>query len=455
MSRFVNQRPEGNRCPLIGDYQLLSLSCPAHTISSHVPTGSDFLTVQLFSRRFNLCVSGAATVAVSDETEWEKHLPPGTYFLQEYGGQGLFCGDNGTRELQYFASRLRSALSSKALKARHDRLADATKYILSENLAFGYCSELEATKFFSEATLYLLLVQTFGLEFEVARATAKQLIPGIEALLSDVSARVFLTRIPLIGDPLAQLYKSANRKKIAPLEEFIDAQVAELSVKSPKELSLIAQYYLFGDDLQLDKSVDIDSKKMQLLTLLVAGFETTGNAIAFTLRDLLTFPHCMNWLAADLPPEFDMARNLIPSYAATKAQRRIAACFLESLRLHPTAPAYHRKKRDEVESSNFDVPDQVTVLLEPVLKDRAVWGSDADTYNPERFMSSNTPPSYKVFGTGRRACTGRHLAIYESQLMLGFLLSNFEIEARSNLEGVRERLTAAPEAYWVRFKPKM
>lgn len=448
---YKTGRPLGRRYPVVGDLRLLSLSCPAHKISEHVPSDLDFMSVKLFKRKLDLCVSAKAAVDISDERTWEKNLPSGTYLLQEYGGQGLFCGDNDTLELDYFSGRLRAALSGAALRTRHKRLVDAVKSLLSDQCVFDASSMIEATRFFSETTLYLLLLQTFELDVRSARSLARSLIPGIQALLADVSSRVFCSRIPYAGTWLGDQSRALRYPQVKVVQDFIANQVAVQLDSPPNRLESISQFYIFDDDLKVDATVSRKAKEKQLLTLLVAGFETTGNAIAFALRDILCNPSWLSWVRSGLSDDFSLTEGC-PTFDVTRRLKRIEACFLESLRLHPTAPAYHRKKRTNATINNPGAPEEVTVLLEPVLKDSTAWGLGAESYNPKRFIDSKVPAAYKPFGTGRRACVGRHLAIYEAQLVLGFLLYNYAIRPESGLGGVRERLTAAPARYWVSLK---
>lgn len=72
------------------------------------------------------------------------------------------------------------------------------------------------------------------------------------------------------------------------------------------------------------------------------------------------------------------------------------ACIRESLRLHPTAPAFsvgpHPEKNNEdpilIGNGKYliEKDDSVVVLLAKAMKDPAVWGSDAEDFKPERML---------------------------------------------------------------------
>jgi cytochrome P450 len=89
----------------------------------------------------------------------------------------------------------------------------------------------------------------------------------------------------------------------------------------------------------------------------------------------------------------------------------VQRCVHESLRLHPASPVAWRKAQCPVRLAGGDVPEGERVVIDMAAanRDPAVFGADADRYNPHRTV----PPGHFLFGltfgTGVHACLGRDL----------------------------------------------
>lgn len=127
----------------------------------------------------------------------------------------------------------------------------------------------------------------------------------------------------------------------------------------------------------------------------------------------------------------------------------LEACLRETLRLHPTAPAFTlQAKGDQIIGDKYTIEDRhyVTVMLAQLHRDPEVFGLDAQDFRPERMEGkafSDLPQnSWKVshflplnhsalvnkdkpFGNGLRACIGRPFAWQEALLTVAMLLQTF------------------------------
>jgi unspecific monooxygenase len=92
-------------------------------------------------------------------------------------------------------------------------------------------------------------------------------------------------------------------------------------------------------------------------------------------------------------------------------------------------------------------------------RDRAVWGEDADRFDPDRFSPERSrgrmPHAYKPFGTGERSCIGRQFAIHESVLALARLVHRYDLSGDPDYElRITERLTVMPEGFELTLTPR-
>lgn len=139
-----------------------------------------------------------------------------------------------------------------------------------------------------------------------------------------------------------------------------------------------------------------DVFRREVAFYLQAGAHSTANSTTHAMHEIL------GW--CDAHPE---ARAKLEA-DTTFLQR----CVHESLRLHPASPVAWRRAACPVaisEKRQFDTGDHVVVDLHEANRDRAVFGDDADTFNPHRELPQRIWPFGLTFGYGMHACMGRDL----------------------------------------------
>jgi cytochrome P450 len=162
-----------------------------------------------------------------------------------------------------------------------------------------------------------------------------------------------------------------------------------------------------------------------LVTLLLAGHETTASTLAWTLHELARSPQVQA-----------RARQ-----AADDASGGgyLDATLKESMRLHPVIRSVARYLTQPTRVAGYDLPAGVTVFPSIMLVHHtpALWPSPG-AFRPERFLGANPPSTtWFPFGGGIRRCLGSGLAMVEGQAVLTSVLRRFEIAAG----GGRERPT--------------
>jgi cytochrome P450 family 709 len=118
---------------------------------------------------------------------------------------------------------------------------------------------------------------------------------------------------------------------------------------------------------------------------------------------------------------------------------RLRACLqlhmvlLETLRLYPPIVYIQRRTASDVVLRGMLQVPEGTVVSIPIgllQRDREVWGSDADEFNPLRFSNgvaraATDPHALLSFSLGPRACTGKSFGIIEAQIVMAVILRNF------------------------------
>jgi cytochrome P450 len=258
-------------------------------------------------------------------------------------------------------------------------------------------------------TLEVILRAVFGVTDEHRRSALADRLNG---LLSDTAsaglqfgvllARRFGTRDPLI--PLQQ-----RRREI---DAMLDVEIAERRADPREDILslLVAARFEDGEPL-----ADAEIRD-QLMTLLLAGHETTATGLAWTFDLLVRHPAVLDRLAAD-PDDQAYARAVVT----------------ESLRLRPVVPLAGRRLATPMTIDGYELPPGTDVTP-------AIWlaHTRADRYpepfafRPERFLDGgSTTYSWIPFGGGVRRCIGAAFAEMEMRVALTEILRRRTVRAAS------------------------
>ena len=162
-------------------------------------------------------------------------------------------------------------------------------------------------------------------------------------------------------------------------------------------------------------AVHYDSLRDDLMTIFIAGHETSATALAFTLYLLAREPHLQSRIRA---PGADP--NLLKH------------SILESLRLYPPVWTLGRESLVEDQLHGYTISPRTLILI-------PVWAIHRDPRNfeaPEEFRPERwaarpretlNPGAYLPFGMGRRACIGENFALLQLELILSAILDRFEV----------------------------
>jgi cytochrome P450 len=179
-----------------------------------------------------------------------------------------------------------------------------------------------------------------------------------------------------------------------------------------------------------------------LITLLVAGHETTATALAWLLHDILSHQSVHDVLRTDIARvECETAAiNELPFLDAT---------VRESLRLHPVFLVTGRFVSVPTTLGTWTLPAGVVAAACIYLAHRrtATW-PEPDRFRPERFLEHRPSPSeYLPFGGGLRRCVGATIALYEMKQIIACVLRRMNLRLwRPNTLSLRRSITIAPAA---------
>ncbi len=180
-----------------------------------------------------------------------------------------------------------------------------------------------------------------------------------------------------------------------------------------------------GEDAMSDAQL-----RDELLRMLIAGHETTANALAWTFYLLSKHPDARRRLEEEVetvlggrPPAFEDLPRL--EYATR--------VFEESMRLFPPAWGFSREAVAADEIGGYEIPAGTTVTLSPYLTHRhpEFW-ENPEGFDPDRFapaaVAARPRFAYFPFGGGPRQCIGNAFATMEATIVLSMVAQRFRLD---------------------------
>ena len=183
--------------------------------------------------------------------------------------------------------------------------------------------------------------------------------------------------------------------------------------------------------------------KDELMTLLLAGHETTATMLAWAFYEILRHPPVLEKLREEL----DSSGNFAPLEIA-KLPYLNAVCQ-EVLRFYPVIPIiFFRITKTSMEIMGYYV--EAETCLTPsiyLVHHREDLYPEPEKFKPERFLERQySPYEYFPFGGGNRRCLGAALAELEMKLVLASIISKYELTLANNklIKPQRRGLTISP-----------
>ncbi len=167
----------------------------------------------------------------------------------------------------------------------------------------------------------------------------------------------------------------------------------------------------------IDAGLSDDLIRDQMLTMLIAGHDTSTALLAWTFALLGQHP--------------DIHARLVDEIDSLEKSPLLDQVIKENLRLYPPIHIGNRRLREELQFDEGNIPAGERLFYSIYLthRDPKIW-EHAEEFCPERFAHGRrTPPfSYVPFGGGPRACIGAAFGQAEARLVLKRLLQTFRFE---------------------------
>ncbi len=168
----------------------------------------------------------------------------------------------------------------------------------------------------------------------------------------------------------------------------------------------------------------------QVLSFLIAGYETTQLSLTYTLQLLSKHPQKHEHLQSELA---DVLGGKAPTMADLPELTYLEKVIKEALRIYPPIPGTTREATEDDEIGGYHIPEGTVVAFQQWAIHRdPKYFDDPEAFRPERWskeFEAELPPfAYFPFGGGPHQCIGQRFAKMEMSFVLGTILQEWEFE---------------------------
>jgi cytochrome P450 len=270
-------------------------------------------------------------------------------------------------------------------------------------------------------TLNVILGAVFGLEPGPRRDELRRLLALLLELNTTLATTLPQLRVELGGrSPWGRLMRCTEE-----VDRALYAEIARRREQPDRPADVLS--------LMLAAGMSDGELRDQLLTMLVAGHETTATALAWAFERILRHPAVLDRIRAEL---------------AEGDTRYLDAAIKETLRLRPVVPITARKL-----STPFDLDGRTypagTVLMPCIYllhRNPDVYDEPGE-FRPERFLGTQPQPyAWIPFGGGSRRCLGASFALAEMRAVMSTVLASVDLTVAEPADEaiVRRAFTLSP-----------
>ena len=188
--------------------------------------------------------------------------------------------------------------------------------------------------------------------------------------------------------------------------------------------------FLAADSEQTGDPVTNQELRDDLMTLIIAGHETTAMSIAWAFYLMSKNPQVAHALKQELDT---VLGGRTPTFEDLSKLEYTTMVVQESMRIYPPFWSMSRTAIEDDELDGYHIPAGSSLMLCPYVVHRnpAYW-ENPEGFDPERFSPARSARqhefAYFPFGGGPRSCIGRHFAMMEAQIVLAVLAQRYRLD---------------------------
>jgi cytochrome P450 len=287
---------------------------------------------------------------------------------------------------------------------------------------------LDVAEEMTKLTLQVAGQTLFGLDLldhakEVGEAFGDVSAEVISFPRSYVVARMLLPWLP-IPTPRNRRFDEGLRT----LDRVVQGIIVHRRKHNEEREDLLSMFMSACDE-ETGERMDDRQLRDEVMTMLLAGHETTALALTWTWYLLSQHPDVEHKLHAELDTVLQGSTPTLNNLSNLPYTRSIVE---EVLRLYPPAHSFNRQATADDEIGGYHIPAGAHMLIQPYVVHRhpAFW-EHPEVFNPERFMPERSHERHRYafipFSGGPRQCIGNTFALAEAQLVIATIAQRYRL----------------------------
>jgi len=339
--------------------------------------------------------------------------------LQKTLGGGLLTSDG-----EYWKRQRRMIAPSLHLKRVQGYADTMVQHALAVAERWWDGQEADLEQEMDQLTLSIVTAALFKVDSRVHAATVAETLPALQEIATHQFDR--LVQVP---DWLPTPEQRRQRRLSDKLSRIVLDAIRSRRASHAEGDDLLSMMVQMADAETGERMTD-EEIRAEVITLYLAGFETTALTLTYVWYELARQPAIGSRLHAELdrvlggrPPRFDDLDRL-------PYTRMI---FKEALRLYPAAYFVVRYVAEPIELGGHSIPRGSVLMISPFAVHRQpdLW-EEPERFDPERFADDAERDWHKFkyfpFGGGPRICIGNQFALTEGPLILATLAQHYRFE---------------------------
>lgn len=386
---------------------------------------------------------------------------PLTVIRQGPAGEGLFSTSDTDLIWQQAHRILLPAMSPRALRQYYPCFVQVVEEAMQVMHAQPPQQPVPITDLLTRLTFEAVAFAGFTTRYHCLTGPFSPFLDAIIKLLK-MNQKVLSEVLPESFKP----WRVERRRQLDQIvTDTVDAIVEQRHARQARGEAVphdILQIMLTSKDKVTGQRLPDSNIRAQLITLLVAGHETTSGMLSYALYYLIKNPHVEAKLIEEVDRVLGRDFSRLPTWEDMEQLDYTLRVLREALRLDPTAPIFSKTCMTSttlLERYALDAPATVLVILRALHRNPAHW-EDPERFDPDRFLpdavAKRHPHAYHPFGMGARACIGSQIALLEGRLVLARLYQQFRPRLADPTYTLRhaENLTLKPAGFEIFLEPR-
>lgn len=368
-----------------------------------------------------------------DESRFEKNLGVELLTMREVVGDAIFSAWTHEAAWKKAHNILLPAFAPQAIKGYTERMADIADQLVMKWARLNPGDPVDVVTDMTKLTFDTICLVCFS--YRPGSFYRQDMPPAVVALEEAIAECVTRpSRLP--GQDIYEklMKRGKYRKNVSYLNTLTDQIVAERHRVGIGSQGDVLDLMLTTADKDSGEKLDGLNIRQQMLTFLAAGYDTTSGMLIWTIYYLLKNPDALARCYDEVDEIFGDDLSVLPTETQIPKLQYLLQCMKEALRLWPVGAGFQvRPRENEVIGGKYQLnKGQAVMILTPQIHRNPEFFPDPEKYDPDRFtpeLEASRPGwTWMPFGSGQRACIGRHFSFYESQLLLGLILQRFKLQ---------------------------